>query len=125
VKDDIGIRSFVLCITLSRAHSFLVTVGYIPCTDLLTTPSLCAAALLLVQLVRALLELLFAGRLAKVVSNDGARVGLVGKRGGAAAGRVGVFVVKRVGRRGRVLGLLCDLVGDAYSSVSYAFFLLV
>jgi hypothetical protein len=100
-----------------------MTIGYVPCTDLLMASSLRAAALLLVQLIRALLELLLAGRLAKVVGDDRAGVGLVCKRGGAAAGSVGVFVVKRVGRCGRVLGLLCDLVGDAYSSVSYAFIL--
>jgi hypothetical protein len=114
----------VLCITLSHAHSFLMTIGYILCTDLLIPPSLCAAALLLVQLIRALLELVLAGWLAKVVGDDRARVGLVGKRGGAATGGVGVFVVKWVGRCSRVLGLLRDLVGDAYNSVSYAFILL-
>jgi hypothetical protein len=113
----------VLCITLSRAQSFLMTIGYVPCTDLLIAPSLWTATLLLVQLIRALLELLLAGRLAKVVGDNRARVGLVCKRGGAAAGSVGVFVMERLRRCGRVLGLLCDLIGDAYSSVSYAFIL--
>jgi hypothetical protein len=96
-EGDNGIRSFVLCITLSRAQSFLVTIGYVPCTDFLMAPSLWAATLLLVQLVGALLELLLAGRLAKIVGDDGARVSLVGERGGAAAGGVGVCVVQRVG----------------------------
>jgi hypothetical protein len=101
-----------------------MTTGYVPYTDLLTTPSLWNATLLLVQLVRALLELLLAGRLAKVVGDDRARVGLVCKRGGATASGVGVFIVERVRRCSRILGLLCDLVGDAYSCVSYAFILL-
>jgi hypothetical protein len=120
---DIGIRNFVLCITLSPAHSFLMTIKYILCTDISMSHSLDLASLLLVQLIRALLEFLLAGRLAKVVGDDRARVGLVGKRGGAAAGGVGVFVVKRVGRCSRVLGLLRDLVGDAYSNSQLCFLL--
>ena len=92
------------------------------CTDLLMSSSLCNTTLLLVQLIRALLKLLLAGRLAKVVGDDRARVGLVVlKSGGTATGGLGVDVVVGVRRRGRVAGFLCDLVGDAYSSVNYAF----
>ena len=78
--------------------------------------------LLLVQLVRALLELLLAGWLAKVVGDDGTRVGLVVLEGsGAAAACLGVDIVDLVRRCGGVLGLLCDLVGDACSSVNHVF----
>ena len=70
--------------------------------------------LLLVQLIRPLLKLLLASRLAKVVSDDGAGVGLVVfESGGTAAGGLVVGVVERVARGVRVAGLLCDLVGDA------------
>jgi hypothetical protein len=41
--------------------------------------------------------------------------------GGTAAGSLGVDVVVGVRRSVRVARLLCDLVGDAYSSVNYAF----
>ena len=41
--------------------------------------------------------------------------------GGTAAGGLGINVVVGVRRCVRVAGLLCDLVGDAYSSVNYAF----
>jgi hypothetical protein len=89
---------------------------------LMSSPSLCIASLLLVQLIGALLELLLAGRLAKVVGDDGTGVGLVVLEScSAAASSLRVRVVKRVRRRSRVFGLLCDLVGDAYSSVSHAF----
>ena len=82
----------------------------------------CDTTSLLVQLLRALLELLLASRLAKVVGDNRARVGLVVlKGGGTAAGGLGVDVVVGVCRCVRVAGLLCDLVGDAYSSVNYAF----
>ena len=102
-------------IMLLRAQSCLMAVTYIVlCTDLLITSFLRDTALLLVQLVRALLELLLAGRLAKVVGNNRARVGLVVLEGGrTAAGGLGVDVVVGVRRRVRVAGLLCDLVGDA------------
>lgn len=100
-----------------------MTVTYIVlCTGLSISSSFCNTSLLLVQLVRALLELLLAGRLAKVVGNNRARVGLVVlESGGTAAGGLGVDVVVGVCRCVRVAGLLCDLVGDAYSSVNYAF----
>jgi hypothetical protein len=92
------------------------------CTGLFTFLLPCSATSLLVQLLRALFELLLAGWLAKVVGNDRARVGLVVlKSGGTAAGSLGIDVVVRVCRRVRVARLLCDLVGDAYSSVNYAF----
>lgn len=69
---------------------------------------------LLVQLVRPLLELLLAGRLAKVVGNDWTRVGLVVfEGGGTTAGGLVVGVVQRVGRSVGVAGLFGDLVGDA------------
>jgi len=111
------------CIMLSRAQSCLMAVTYIVlCTDLLISSLLRDTALLLVQLVGALLELLLAGRLAKVVGDDRARVGLVVlEGGGTAAGGLGINVVVGVRRCVRVAGLLCDLVGDAYSSVNYAF----
>ena len=108
---------------LSRAQSCLMAVTYIVlCTDLLISSLLRDTALLLVQLVGALLELLLAGRLAKVVGDDRARVGLVVlEGGGTAAGGLGVDVVVGVRRCVRVARLLCDLVGDAYSSVNHAF----
>ena len=112
------------CIMLSRAQSCLMAVMYIVlCTDLLVLSLLiCGTALLLVQLLRTLLELLLAGRLAKVLSDNRARVGLVVLEGGSAAtGGLGVNVVDWVRRCIRVARLLCDLVGDAYSSVNYAF----
>lgn len=111
------------CIMLSRAQSCLMAVTYIVlCADLLISSSLRDTALLLVQLVRALLELLLAGRLAKVIGDNRARVGLVVlEGGGTTTGGLGVDVVDRVRRSVRVAGLLCDLVGDAYSSVNYAF----
>lgn len=110
-------------IMLSRAQSCLMAVTYIVlCTDLLITSFLRDTALLLVQLVRALLELLLAGRLAKVVCDNRARVGLVVlESGGTTAGGLGVNVVVGVRRCVRIAGLLCDLVGDAYRSVNYAF----
>ena len=110
-------------ITLFRAQSWLMAVMYIVlCTGLLMCSLLCDTTSLLVQFVRALLELLLAGWLAKVVGNNRARVGLVVLEGGrTAAGGLGVDVVVGVRRRVRVAGLLCDLVGDAYSSVNYAF----
>jgi len=100
-----------------------MAVSYIiSCTGLLMRPLLRDTTSLLVKLVRALLELLLAGWLAKVVGNNRARVGLVVlKGGGTAAGGLGVDVVVGVCGRVRVAGLLCDLVGDAYSSVNYAF----
>lgn len=71
-------------------------------------------SLLLVQLIGPLLELLLAGRLAKVVGDDRTGVGLVVlEGGGTTAGSLGVGVVHGMGRGGRVAGLLCDLVGDA------------
>ena len=67
------------------------------CADLFISPLLCDAALLLVQLVGALLELLLAGWLAEVVGDDRARVGLVVlEGGGAATGGLGVDVVDGV-----------------------------
>lgn len=85
---------------LSRARSCLMAVTYIVmCTNLFVALLLCDAALLLVQLVRALLELLLAGRLAEVVGDDRARVGLVVlEGGGAATGGLGVDVVDGVRR---------------------------
>lgn len=110
------------CIMLSRAQSCPMAITYIVlCTDLLVLSLLCDTALLLVQLLGALLELLLAGRLAEVVGDNWARVGLVVLEGGSAAtGGLGVNVVVGVRRGIRVAGLLCDLVGDAYSSVNYA-----
>jgi hypothetical protein len=67
--------------------------------------------LLLVQLIRPLLELFFAGRLAKVVGDNRTGVGLVVFKGGGIALVVGV--VEGVTRGGRVLGLFCNLVVDA------------
>lgn len=82
----------------------------------------CDTTSLLVQLLRALLELLLASRLAKVVGDNRARVGLVVlKSGGTTTGGLGVDVVVGVRRCVRVARLLCDLVGDAYSSVNHAF----
>lgn len=91
-------------IMLLRAQSCLMAVTYIVlCTDLLISSLLRDAALLLVQLVRALLELLLAGRLAKVVCDNRARVGLVVlKSGGTTAGGLGVIVVVWVRRCVRV-----------------------
>jgi hypothetical protein len=88
------------CITLSRAQSCLMAVSYIiSCTGLLMCPLLRDTTSLLVQLVRALLELFLAGRLAKVVGDNRARVGLVVlEGGGTAAGGLGVDVVVGVRR---------------------------
>ena len=111
------------CIILSHAQSCLMAEMYIVlCTDLLSLSLLSEATLLLVQLLGTLLELLLAGRLAKVVGDNRARVGLVVlESGSAATGGLGVNVVGWVRRCIRVARLLCDLVGDAYSRVSYAF----
>ena len=94
------------------------------CTDLLLRSLLRDTALLLVQFLRTLLELLLAGRLAKVVGDNRARVGLVVlESGSAATGGLGINIVVGVRRCVGVARLLCDLVGDACSSVNYEFFI--
>lgn len=71
------------------------------------------AALLLVQLLGPLLELLLARRLAEVVGDDRAGVGLVVIEGrGASARGLVVGIVEGVGRSVGVAGLLRDLVGQ-------------
>ena len=111
-------------ITLSRARSCLMAAMYNSCTDLLEFPLLYDAALLLVELVGALLELFFAGWLAEVVGDHRARVGLVVlEGGGAAAGSLCVNIVDFVRGCVRVAGLLCDLVGDAYTTVNHPYFI--
>lgn len=108
-------------LVLNRVSCMAVTYTVL-CPGLFMCALRCSTTSLLVQLLRALLELLLAGWLAKVVGDDRARVGLVVlKSGGTTAGSLGVDVVVGVCRRVQVAGLLCDLVGDAYSSVNYAF----
>jgi hypothetical protein len=108
-------------LVLNRISCMAVTYTVL-CTGLFVCSLLCGTTSLLVQLLRALLELLLACRLAKVISDNRARVGLVVfKSSGTTTGSLGVNVVVGVRRCGRVAGLLCDLVGDAYSSVNYAF----
>jgi hypothetical protein len=77
-----------------------MAVSYIVlCTGLLMFSLHRDPTSLLVQLVRALLELLLASRLAKVVGDNRARVGLVVlEGGGTAAGGLGVDVVVGVRR---------------------------
>lgn len=74
-----------------------MTITCIPCTGVFNASSLRDTHSLLVQLVGPLLELLLASRLAQVVGDSRARVGLVVLKGcSAAAGGLGVFVVNRV-----------------------------
>ena len=104
-------------------HISCMAVTYtVLCAGLFMSLFRCDTTSLLVQLLRALLELLLASRLAKVVGDNRARVGLVVlKSGGTTTGGLGVDVVVGVRRCVRVARLLCDLVGDAYSSVNHAF----